>query len=340
MLRLPTLLLLCLAACCAHAQEREIVLRNASYDPTREFYADYNAAFASHWRQRSDDSVVVEQSHGGSRQQADAVLGGLQADVVTLALSRDIDRLADAGLLAKDWQQRLPRNSAPYTSTVVFLVRKGNPHAIRDWGDLARPSLRVLTPDPRTSGGGRWNYLAAWAWASRTYRDGRQVLDYMRRLYANAPELAPGARGATEGFVGQANGDVLVAWENEALRTLTDPQTNRHFEIVYPSLSIRAETPVAVVDRNARAHGNEDVAQAYLHWLYSPTGQRLAAQHHYRPAVPDAVPPSQLARFRNLPMVSVDDAFGGWRRAEQVHFAEGGLFDHIRPPHPAPQLRP
>ncbi|MCD9029255.1 sulfate ABC transporter substrate-binding protein [Luteimonas sp. BDR2-5] len=338
MLRFPTLLLLCLAACCAHADGRDIVLRNASYDPTREFYADYNAAFANHWRQRTGDNVEVEQSHGGSLRQAEAVADGLDADVVTLALSSDIDLLAAAGLLPADWQQRLPHNSAPYSSTVVFLVRKGNPRDIRDWGDLARPGLRVVTPDPKTSGGGRWNYLAAWAWASRAYRDGGQVLGYMRRLYANAADLPAGARGATDAFVGQAGGDVLVAWENEALRTLTDPATNRHFEIVYPSLSIRAETPVAVVDRHADAHGNRQVAEAYLRWLYSPTGQRLAAQHHYRPAVPDAVPPSQLARFRSLPLVTVDSAFGGWRKADAVHFADGGLFDSIR--EAAPQLRP
>ncbi|MET0327333.1 MAG: sulfate ABC transporter substrate-binding protein [Luteimonas sp.] len=311
------------------SQARETVLHNASYDPTREFYVDYNRMFATWWRQQRGEDVEVSMSHGGSGAQTDAVLAGQRADVVSLATAGDVDRLAVAGLLAVDWRARLPHRSAPYTSTVVFLVRRGNPKRIADWGDLVRDDVDVVTPDPKTSGGGRWAYLAAWAWASREYRDGGQVLAYMRRLFANAVASRAGARGATLAFVGEDHGDVLLAWENEALRQLTDPEHNQAFEIVYPSLSIRAEPAVAVLDRNADRDGVRALADAYLQHLYAPPAQSLAAQHHYRPSRPEAVPASLRARFRALPMVDIDSAFGGWPRAQAVHFADGGLYDHI-----------
>lgn len=314
------------------AQARETVLHNASYDPTREFYVDYNRMFATWWRQQRGEDIEVSMSHGGSGAQTDAILAGQVADVVSLATAGDVDRLAAAGLLAVDWRERLPQRSAPYTSTVVFLVRRGNPKRIADWGDLARHDVDVVTPDPKTSGGGRWAYLAAWAWASREYRDGGQVLAYMRRLFANAVASRAGARGATLAFVGEAHGDVLLAWENEALRQLTDPERNQAFEIVYPSLSIRAEPAVAVVDRNADRDGVRALADAYLQHLYAPPAQSLAAQHHYRPTRPEAVPASLRARFRAIPMVDIDSAFGGWPQAQAVHFADGGLYDHIAAP--------
>ncbi|MEN5117394.1 sulfate ABC transporter substrate-binding protein [Luteimonas sp. TWI662] len=325
------LLVLTLASlvACSHAAARETALYNASFDPTREFYVDYNRAFASYWRQRTGEAVDIRMHHGGSGEQVQAILGGLDADVATLALAADIDALAQAGLLAADWRTRLPDASVPYTSTIVLLVRKGNPQRIHDWGDLVRPGVRVVTPDPRTSGGGRWNYLAAWAWASRAHRDGTQVLDWMRRLFRNVVAADAGARTATTTFVEGGRGDVLLAWESEALRLLADPRTSQALEIVYPSLSIRAEPQVARIDRNVDAHGARERADAYLQYLYSPTGQRLAAQHHYRPVDPSQVPASQRARFRAVPIVTVDAAFGGWQHAQRVHFAAGGLFDHV-----------
>ncbi|ASR42391.1 sulfate transporter subunit [Xanthomonas citri pv. mangiferaeindicae] len=317
------------AVACGPAAARETTLHNASFDPTREFYVDYNRAFASYWRQRTGDAVDIRMHHGGSGEQVRAIVDGLSADVATLALAADIDALAGAGLLDPDWRTRLPHDSVPYTSTVVLLVRKGNPQRIHDWSDLVRPGVGVVTPDPRTSGGGRWNYLAAWAWASRTYRDGPQVLDWMRRLFAHVVVADAGARGATRSFVEGGHGDVLLAWESEALRLLADPHTSQALEIVYPSLSIRAEPQVALIDRNVDAHDTRACADAYLRYLYSPTGQRLAAQHHYRPSDPSQVPASQRARFRAVPMVTVDAAFGGWQHAQRVHFAAGGLFDHV-----------
>ena len=312
------------AAISAPASADDVVLRNVSYDPTREFYVDYNRLFAASWRQRGGDALVVRMSHGGSGDQARALLEGDVGDVATLATAADIDRLADAGLVARDWQDRLPGRSAPYTSTVVFVVRKGNPKGLADWGDLVRDDVDVVTPDPRSSGGGRWNYLAAWTWAAREYRDGGRVLDYMRRLFANTVARRPGARGATVAFVAEHHGDVLLSWENEALRPLADPTTNRAFEIVYPSISIRAEPAVAVVDRYADRHGVRALAEAYLRHLYSAPAQSLAAQHHYRPYHPERVPASLRARFRTLPMVDIEQAFGGWHRAQEVHFAGAG----------------
>ncbi len=320
---------LLLLAVLSPAVAEDFVLRNASYDPTREFYVDYNRMFAAHWRQGGGGDVEVRQTHGGSGAQADAVIAGEPADVVTLALSADVDRIASAGLLDTDWRRQMPHGSVPYTSTIVFLVRKGNPKHIADWGDLVS-DVAVVTADPKTSGVARWSYLAAWTWAARTYRDGGRVLDYMRGLYGKVPVLDRGARGARDTFVDRGIGDVLLAWENEALRVLADPQTSQAFEIVYPSISIRAEPVVAVVDRNADTHGVRAVAKAYVETLYTPAAQRLVAQHHFRPILRDGVPASQLARFRALPMVTVDDAFGGWSKAQATHFADGGLYDRIR----------
>jgi len=321
-------LLLCLALPMLASAE-DLVLRNASYDPTREFYVDYNRMFAAEWRRRTGDDVEVLQTHGGSGTQAEAVIGGAPADVVTLALGADVDRIAAAGLLDAGWRLRTPHDGVPYTSTVVFLVRKGNPKRIGDWGDLAG-DVAVVTADPKTSGVARWSYLAAWAWASRTHRDGGRVLDYMRRLYANAPVLDGSARAARDTFVEGGTGDVLLAWENDALHVLADARTSQAFEIVYPSISIRAEPVVAVLDRNADAHGVRAVADAYVALLYTPSAQRLVAQHHFRPIRREGVPASQLARFRPLPMVTVDAAFGGWTQAQATHFADGGLYDRIR----------
>jgi len=313
----------------AHAADKELL--NVSYDPTREFYADVDARFAEVWKQQTGETLKVRASHGGSGKQARAVIDGLEADVVTLALSADIDAIVqNAKLLPANWQTRLPYNSSPYTSTIVFLVRKGNPKKIADWGDLARPGVAVITPNPKTSGGARWNYLGAWAWASKEYRDGGKVLDYMTRLFRNVPVLDTGARGATTTFVERGIGDVLIAWENEALLTLNEPGTRGKFEIVVPSLSIKAEPPVAWVDKNVAKHGTRKQAEAYLRFLYSPEGQRLAAKHFYRPAEPDKVPAAELARFPKVTTVTIDSAFGGWKKAQAEHFGDGGFFDRIQ----------
>ncbi len=312
------------------ASARDVELLNVSYDPTRELYQDVNQAFAAQWKRQTGQTLTVRASHGGSGKQARSVIDGLQADVVTLALAADIDAIATHGkLLPAHWQSRLPHNSAPYTSTIVFLVRKGNPKGIHDWGDLARPGVAVITPNPKTSGGARWNYLAAWAWASWHYRDGGKVLGYMGRLFHNVPVLDTGARGATTTFVERGIGDVLIAWENEALLTLADADTRGNFEVVVPSISIKAEPPVAWVDSNVARHGTAKVAEAYLRFLYTPEGQRLAAKHFYRPAEPDKVPAAELARFPEVKQVTIDNAFGGWKKAQADHFADGGFFDRI-----------
>ena len=325
-------LLLAAALIATQAQAKNRQLLNVSYDPTREFYAEVNARFAADWKQKTGETLDVRASHGGSGKQARSVIDGLEADVVTLALAGDIDAIAAAKLLPPDWQSRLPHNSAPYRSTIVLLVRKGNPKGIRDWGDLARPGVGVITPNPKTSGGARWNYLAAWTWASREYRDGAKVLDYMRRLFKNVPVLDSGARGATTTFVERGIGDVLIAWENEALLTLSQRGNAGKFEIVTPSMSILAEPPVAWVDRNVDKHGTRKQAEAYLRFLYSPEGQRLAAKHFYRPVDTAGIPAATLARFPKLPMVTIDDAFGGWKKATALHFADGGFFDRIYRP--------
>jgi sulfate transport system substrate-binding protein len=315
------------------ALAKDVALLNVSYDPTREFYSEVDRAFAAQWQQQTGETLSVRASHGGSGKQARAVIDGLEADVVTLALAADIDAIASNGkLLPANWQSRLPHNSAPYTSTIVLLVRKGNPKGIKDWGDLARPGVAVVTPNPKTSGGARWNYLAAWAWASREYRDGDQVVDFLTRVFKNVPVLDTGARGATTTFVERGIGDVLIAWENEALLTLAQADTRGKFEVVVPSLSIRAEPPVAWVDKNVAKHGTRKQAEAYLRFLYSPEGQRLAAKHFYRPAEPDKVGAAELARFPKLPLVTIDAAFGGWKQAQAAHFADGGFFDRIYQP--------
>jgi len=306
-------------------------LLNVSYDPTRELYRDYNAAFARHWKQTKGEDVSIETSHGGSGKQARAVIDGIEADVVTLALAYDVDAIADkARLLPDDWESRLPDNSAPYTSTIVFLVRKGNPKGIRDWPDLLRSGVSVVTPNPKTSGGARWNYLAAWAYADHIFRGDRaKVLNYMRALFRNVPVLDTGARGATTTFVQRGIGDVLLAWENEAF--LAREELGRDsFEIVVPKLSILAEPSVALVDRNVDRHGTREVAQAYLQYLYSPEGQRIAARHYYRPRHPDYADRKDVARFPQVQLVTIRSAFGSWEKAQAEHFADGGVFDQIQ----------
>jgi sulfate/thiosulfate-binding protein len=310
------------------AAPAEVKLLNVSYDPTRELYHDFNAAFAGYWKARTGQQVTVQQSHGGSGKQARSVIDGLEADVVTLALTYDVDAIAAAGLLARDWQKRLPYNSTPFTSTIVFLVRKGNPKGIKDWDDLARPGVSVVTANPKTSGGARWVYLAAWGAALR--RHGNQeaaAKDFVTRVYRNVPILDTGARGATITFVERGIGDVLLAWENEAF--LAERQLGQgKLERVTPSLSILAEPPVAVVDKVAAKHGTAAVARAYLEALYSPLGQEIAARNFYRPRLP-AVAAKFQQQFPQLPTFTVDELFGGWSKAQQTHFADGGVFDQI-----------
>ncbi len=303
-------------------------LLNVSYDPTREFYQEVNQAFAAELATRTGDTLRVRQSHGGSGKQARSVIDGLDADVVTLALAYDIDAIAAAGLIAHDWQRRLPHNSCPYTSTIVFLVRAGNPKGIRDWGDLARPGVVVVTPNPKTSGGARWNHLAAWAWAKRQpggNEDSARAM--LARIYANVPILDTGARGSTITFVERGQGDVLVAWENEALLVTRRMKPGR-FEIVVPTVSILAEPPVAWVDANVRRHGSEARARAYLQFLYTETAQELAALYFYRPSDP-MVAKRHARDFPALTLVTIDSEFGGWAAAHRKHFAEGAIFDQI-----------
>jgi sulfate/thiosulfate transport system substrate-binding protein len=308
--------------------EKHITLLNVSYDPTRELYEDFNAAFARYWRAKTGQTVRIDQSHGGSGTQARAVIDGLAADVVTLALAADIDAIArNAQLLPLNWQSLLPDNSSPYTSTIVFLVRKGNPKGIHDWSDLVRPGVSVITPNPKTSGGARWNYLAAWAWALRQPGGNEaSAREFVRRLYKNVPVLDTGARGSTTTFVQRGLGDVLIAWENEAMLALRQLGNDR-FEIVVPSVSILAEPPVAVVDKVALHHGTRAVAMAYLEYLYSKEGQEIIARHYYRPRDPQIA--AQFAdRFPQLELVTIAD-FGGWDEAQRVHFRDGGVFDQI-----------
>ena len=309
-----------------------VTLLNVSYDPTRELYQAVNAAFAKAWQEKTGQSVTIHQSHGGSGKQARSVIDGLDADVVTLALAADIDAIAEkGGLLPKSWQSRLPHNSCPYTSTTVFLVRKGNPKGIHDWADLARPGVTVVTPNPKTSGGARWNFLAAWGYALRKFGgDEGQARDFVARIYRNAPVLDTGARGATTTFVERGIGDVLIAWENEALLALRERGGDR-FELVVPSVSILAEPPVAVVDKIAKRRGTEAVAEAYLRFLYTPEGQELVAQSFYRPVDPD-VAARHSSQFPKLELFTIDEKFGGWRAAQAKFFADGGVFDQIYQP--------
>jgi len=315
----------------ARAAADAVTLLNVSYDPTRELYDGVNTAFAKQWKAKTGQTLTVKQSHGGSGKQARSVVDGLEADVVTLALAYDVDAVARGGLIAPGWQQRLPQNASPYTSTIVFLVRKGNPKQLRDWDDLVKPGLQVITPNPKTSGGARWNYLAAWAHAARKPGgDEVKAKAFVKALYKNVPVLDSGARGATTTFVERGIGDVLLAWENEAFLAVEQLGKGR-FEIVAPSSSILAEPPVAVVDKNVDRHGTRAVAQAYLEFLYTPEGQELAAKSFYRPRDP-AVAARHAARFPKIDLVTVDGAFGGWTAAQAKHFADGGMFDQIYAP--------
>jgi sulfate transport system substrate-binding protein len=308
-----------------------VKLLNVSYDPTRELYEAVNAAFAKHWKAKAGQDVVVKQSHGGSGKQARAVIDGLEADVVTLALAYDVDAIARAGLVAPDWQKRLPQNASPYTSTIVFLVRKGNPRSIHGWDDLVRPGVQVITPNPKTSGGARWNYLAAWAHAlKRSGGDEGKAREFVRALFKNVPVLDSGARGSTTTFLERGIGDVLLSWENEAFLVVEQLGKGR-FEIVVPGSSILAEPPVAVVDRNVDRHGTRAAAQAYLEFLYGAEGQELAARFFYRPRDPK-VAARHAARFPKLDLFTVDAVFGGWQKAQATHFADGGVFDQIYTP--------
>ena len=307
----------------------DVTLLNVSYDPTRELYQDYNAAFAKYWKNRNNEVVTIKQSHGGSGKQARSVIDGLEADVVTLALAYDVDALHEKGkLIPADWQKRLPHNAAPYTSTIVFLVRKGNPKKIRDWNDLAKPGIDVITPNPKTSGGARWNYLAAWGYAlKQPGGNDATAKDFVKKIFGNVKVLDSGARGSTTTFVERGIGDVLIAWENEAYLALKELGPDK-FELVTPSLSILAEPPVAVVDKVVDKRGTRKVATAYLEYLYSPEGQTLAGDNYYRPR--DAKIAARYAKqFAPVKLFTIDEVFGGWANAQKTHFADGGLFDEI-----------
>ncbi len=314
------------------AEGKEVQLLNVSYDPTRELYDEYNKAFAKYWKEKSGQDVKVNQSHGGSGKQARAVIDGLEADIVTLALSFDIDSIVEKapGLISKNWQTQLADKSTPYTSTIVFLVKKGNPKGIKDWDDLAKPGISVVTPNPKTSGGARWNYLAAWAYANKKFNgDEKQIKDFVGAIYKNVAVLDTGARGAATTFVERGIGDVLIAWENEALLTVKEIN-KQDFEIVAPSLSVLAEPPVAVVERFAKKHGNAEVAKAYLEYLYSPEGQEIVAKHYYR-VRSEEVAKKYESQFSKIELVTVDD-FGGWKKVQEKHFSDGGVFDQIYQP--------
>lgn len=302
---------------------------NVSYDPTRELYQAFNQAFIQDWQNKTGEKISVKQSHGGAGKQARAVIDGVPADVITLALAYDIDEISErSGLIPKDWQSRLPHNSSPYTSTIVLLVRKGNPKEIKDWDDLVKPGVAVITPNPKTSGGARWNYLAAWAFALRKYNGNEtKVREFLARLYQNVPVLDSGARGSTTTFVERGIGDVFISWENEAFLAIKEYGPDK-FEIILPSISILAEPPVTLVDKNVDKHGTRDVAQAYLEYLYTQQGQEIAADHFYRPSDPE-IAARYAHQFPKLNLVTVGEAFGGWQNAQKIHFSDGGLFDKI-----------
>ncbi|MFN4167517.1 MAG: sulfate ABC transporter substrate-binding protein [Pannonibacter phragmitetus] len=316
----------------APAFAADVTLLNVSYDPTRELYKEFNPAFAAFWKEKTGDNVTVQMSHGGSGKQARSVIDGLEADVVTLALEADINEIASAtGKIPENWRSLLPNNSAPYVSTIVFLVRKGNPKEIKDWPDLVRDGIQVITPNPKTSGGARWNFLAAWGWAQKTYGgDEAKTREYVTELLRHVPVLDTGARGSTTTFVQRGIGDVLLAWENEAFLALEELGPDQ-FEIIVPSISIKAEPPVALVEGNAKAKGTEEVAKAYLDYLYSPAGQALAAKHFYRPASPELANPEDLKRFPEVELVTIED-FGGWTKVQPEFFGDGGIFDQIYKP--------
>jgi sulfate/thiosulfate transport system substrate-binding protein len=304
-------------------------LLNVSYDPTRELYNAINAAFSAQWKAKTGETVTIKQSHGGSGKQARSIIDGLEADVATLALGYDVDALHEkGGLIPKDWQKRLPNNSAPYTSTIVFVVRKGNPKGVKDWGDLAKPGLKVITPNPKTSGGARWNYLAAWGWALKKFGgDQAKVKEYVSALYKNVPVLDSGARGSTTTFAQRGIGDVFISWENEAFLVLSQFGKDK-FEIVAPSVSILAEPPVAVVDKNASKHGTAKVAEAYLKFLYSDQGQEIIAKNHYRPRSA-AVAQKYAATFPKITLFTIDEVFGGWQKAQKTHFDDNAVYDQV-----------
>ncbi len=330
--RMKTILagMLILAASTSWAADKEIRLLNVSYDPTREFYQDFNAAFAKYWKGKTGETIIVQQSHGGSGKQARAVLDGLEADVVTLALAYDIDALADKGkLLPPDWQKRLPHNSSPYTSTIVFLVRKGNPKGIKDWDDLVKPSVSIIPANPKTSGAARWTYLAAWGYALRKNNgDETKAREFVSRFYKNAPVLDSGARGASTTFIQRKIGDVLVGWENEAILAIKELGKS-DLEIVVPSLSILAEPPVAWVDKVVNKRGTGPVAEEYLKHLYTPEGQEIAARHYYRPRL-DTAAQKYAGTFPKVNLFTIDEVFGGWQKAQKTHFGDGGVFDQIQ----------
>jgi sulfate transport system substrate-binding protein len=322
-----------------------VKLLNVSYDPTREFYEEFNESFAAHWQKEQGQAVTIDQSHGGSGKQVRAVSDGLEADVVTLALANDLDTLAEKGLLDAEWQSRLPHNSSPYTSTIVFLVRKGNPKNIKDWGDLVKGDVEVITPNPRTSGGARWNYLAAWGYvlkqelgdlkklsdptaAQEVKAAEKKAREFVQQLYSRVPVLDSGARGSTNTFVKREVGDVLLAWENEAFLAVKEVGPEQ-VEIVVPSISILAEPPVSIVDKVAEKHGTREVAEAYLQHLYSAEGQKLAAKHFYRPSLPDLVPAADRAHFAEVELFTIDEVFCGWKKTQARHFGDNGVFDQI-----------
>ncbi len=319
---------LALSALPSWAQQPPVSLLNVSYDPTRELYVEFNQAFAKHWKAQTGQEVTIKQSHGGSGKQARSIIDGLQADVATLALAGDTDALhANGGWIAKDWQKRLPHNSSPYTSTIVLVVRQGNPKGIKDWDDLVKPGVSVITPNPKTSGGARWNYLAAWEFAKRKYGGDAQAKEFIGKLYGNVPVLDTGARGSSITFAQRNLGDVFISWENEAY--LLEKEFGSKVDVVYPSLSILAEPAVTVVDKNVDKKGTRAVAEAYLKYLYTEEGQDIAGKHFYRPAISDKAKAKYAAQFPKLALFTIDEAFGGWSRAAKEHFADGAHFDQI-----------
>ncbi len=330
--RFLTMATLFAAGFLASTASANVTLLNVSYDPTRELYQDFNAAFTKHWKEKTGESVSIRQSHGGSGKQARSVIDGLEADVVTLALAYDIDALYErAKLIPKDWQKRLPHNSAPYTSTIVFLVRKGNPKGIKDWDDLVKPGVSVVTPNPKTSGGARWNYLAAWGYAlKRNANDEAKAKDFVARLFKNVPVLDTGARGSLTTFTERGIGDVFISWENEAFLAVKELGPDK-FQIIVPSVSILAEPPVTLVDKVADRRGTRKAAQAYLEYLYTPEGQDIAGRHYYRPRL-EAAASKYSTQFSKVNLFTIEEVFGGWRKAQATHFADGGVFDQIYQP--------
>jgi sulfate/thiosulfate-binding protein len=326
---LKTLMLLLAVSMVSYAPAKDVKLLNVSYDPTRELYQDINKAFARQWKDKTGDNLTVEQSHSGSGKQARAVIDGLEADVVTLALAYDIDAVAEkGGQVAKDWQKRLPENSTPFTSTIVFLVRKGNPKGIKDWDDLIKPQVKVVTPNPKSSGGARWNYLAAWGYAlKKNNNNDAKAKEFVGKLFQNVRIMDTGARGATTTFVQRRIGDVLIAWENDALLSMKD--SPGEFEIVTPSVSILAETPVAWVDKIVKRHGTEELAKAYLEFLYSPEGQEIGAKNFFRPRTQE-VAQKYANQFPKMTLFTIDELFGGWQKAQKTHFDNNGIFDQIQ----------